>query len=116
MKLKSVTIQNFRCCKEPRTIEFENLTTLIGKNDIGKSTILEALEIFFNNDIVKIAPEDLNNHAEKMVWPKCKDNTSKYYLSAVFDQKMTIDYLEVIDTKGEVKGWFEKITKMVNKN
>ena len=54
MKLKSVTIQNFRCFKESKTVEFENLTTLIGKNDIGKSTILEALEIFFNNDIVKI--------------------------------------------------------------
>lgn len=64
MKLKSVTIQNFRCFKESKTVEFDNLTTLIGKNDIGKSTILEALEIFFNNDIVKISADDLNNHAE----------------------------------------------------
>ena len=51
-----------------------------------------------------------------MGWPKCKDNTSKYYLSIVFDQKMTIDYLEEINTTGEVKGWFEKITEMVNQN
>jgi energy-coupling factor transporter ATP-binding protein EcfA2 len=34
------------------------LTTLIGRNDVGKSTILEALEIFFNNNIVKIDSSD----------------------------------------------------------
>lgn len=55
-------------------------------------------------------------YAQERKWPKCKDNTSKYYLSIVFDQKMTIDYLEEIDTTGEVKGWFEKITEMVNQN
>lgn len=60
MKLKSVTVKNFRCYKESTTVEFGNMTTFIGKNDIGKSTILEALEIFFNNQIVKIEQEDAN--------------------------------------------------------
>ncbi|MBO2676298.1 ATP-binding protein [Shewanella algae] len=36
---------------------------MIGKNDIGKSTILEALEIFFNNETVKIDIDDHNVHA-----------------------------------------------------
>ncbi len=27
---------------------FDNLTVFVGKHDIGKSTILEALDIFFN--------------------------------------------------------------------
>lgn len=63
MRLKSVKIQNFRCYKEPISVSFDDITTLIGKNDIGKSTILEALEIFFNNDIVKISSDDLNIYA-----------------------------------------------------
>ena len=42
------------------SVDFENITTFIGKNDAGKSTILEALEIFFNNDIVKIDRSDAN--------------------------------------------------------
>ena len=54
-------------------------------------------------------------YAQERGWPKCKDNTSKYYLSVVFDQKMTIEYLEEVDPIGEIKGWFEKITEMVNK-
>lgn len=58
MKLVALEIENFRAYRERRRIEFSDLTTLIGKNDVGKSTILEALEIFFNNDIVKIDPTD----------------------------------------------------------
>ncbi|WP_336936556.1 ATP-binding protein [Acinetobacter beijerinckii] len=60
MKLVSLEIKNFRCYKDHIAINFDNLTTFIGKNDIGKSTILEALEIFFNNDAVKITQDDLN--------------------------------------------------------
>lgn len=63
MKLKKVQIQNFRCY-EDITIEFDALTTIIGKNDIGKSSILEALEIFFNNETVKIDPTDVNIHSD----------------------------------------------------
>lgn len=54
MRLESITLENFRCYKNPITVVFEDLTTFVGKNDIGKSTILEALEVFFNNDLVKI--------------------------------------------------------------
>jgi len=54
MRLVSVSLRNFRCYKDETNIQIDGLTALIGKNDIGKSAILEALEIFFNNDQVKI--------------------------------------------------------------
>ena len=73
MKLKSLTIKNFRAYKEETKIDFDDLTTIIGKNDIGKSTILEALEIFFNNQTVKIDQTDANIHsATKTVEIKCE--------------------------------------------
>jgi putative ATP-dependent endonuclease of the OLD family len=60
MRLKSIRMRNFRGYVDS-TISFdENLNVIIGKNDVGKSTILEALEIFFNNDQIKIEPNDLN--------------------------------------------------------
>ena len=62
---------NFRCYKETISIDFDDLTTFIGKNDIGKSTILEALEIFFNNDLVKIDPSDANVYGNKEVIISC---------------------------------------------
>lgn len=63
MKLKSLTLNNFRGYSKETKIDFGNLTTIIGKNDIGKSTLLEALEIFFNNQIVEIEPQDKNIHS-----------------------------------------------------
>lgn len=58
MKLKKVVIENFRSYQNKVEVDFEDLTTFIGKNDIGKSTVLEALEIFFNNSKVKIEQKD----------------------------------------------------------
>jgi len=58
MKIISLTIENFRGYTSPVTIYFDNLTVLIGKNDIGKSSILEALDIFFGNR--KIDKHDIN--------------------------------------------------------
>ena len=48
MKIISVTIRNFRGYEKATTIDFNDFTVFIGKNDVGKSTILEALDLFFN--------------------------------------------------------------------
>ena len=50
MKLAAVILENFRGYCQPTRVEIdEDLTAFIGKSDAGKSTILEALEIFFND-------------------------------------------------------------------
>lgn len=50
MKLAAVILENFRGYCQPTRVEIDgDLTAFIGKNDAGKSTILEALEIFFND-------------------------------------------------------------------
>lgn len=48
MFLRRMKLRNFRCYREELSIEFSDLTAIIGKNDAGKSTILEALDIFLN--------------------------------------------------------------------
>jgi len=62
MLIKEITIENFRGFAEKETIEFSKLNAFIGKNDVGKSTILEALDIFFNDGkgAVKIDKDDRN--------------------------------------------------------
>ena len=47
MKISSVRIKNFRALKDV-TISFDTVTTLIGPNGTGKSTVLRALDWFFN--------------------------------------------------------------------
>jgi len=65
MKLVSLKIKNFRGYKEETFIYFDNLTTFVGKNDIGKSTVLEALDIFFNEGkgVIKMDKDDTNKQA-----------------------------------------------------
>lgn len=53
MKLKSVTIENFRAYKNPTTVEFTDMNGLIGRNDVGKTSILDALGIFFGHKLCK---------------------------------------------------------------
>ena len=67
MKLEKIIIQNFRCFKERTEVEFSNMTVFIGRNDIGKSTILEALDIFFNDKdaSVKLDSGDVPTSSKK---------------------------------------------------
>lgn len=61
MKVRKITIKNFRSFKEPTTIEFEeNYTTLVGKNGVGKTSILEAINLAtsFSFAESKIKPDD----------------------------------------------------------
>lgn len=65
MKIKTIKIKNFRCYEDGVEIEFGDLTAFVGKNDIGKSTVLEALDIFFNDGkgVIKLDKDDVNKQA-----------------------------------------------------
>ena len=69
MRIKRLILKNFRIFKEKTVIEIGSLTAFIGKNDIGKSTILDALDIFFNGKDpqakqTKLESEDISKGAE----------------------------------------------------
>jgi len=58
MKLRTVIMRNFRAYRQETRIPISGLTAFVGRNDIGKSTVLEALEIFFNNSSPKMDEKD----------------------------------------------------------
>lgn len=62
MKLTEIKLKNFRGYKEECRVDMNDFTAFIGKNDSGKSTILEALDIFFNNGngVIKLDKDDIN--------------------------------------------------------
>ena len=62
MRIKKLIIENFRAYKDIHYIDISDFTTIIGKNDAGKSTILESLDIFFSGP-TKIDKDDLSRHA-----------------------------------------------------
>jgi len=58
MKLKTLKLYNFRSYQGEIVIPFDDLTTLVGRNDVGKSSILDALGIFFEHPLCKFEAED----------------------------------------------------------
>jgi putative ATP-dependent endonuclease of OLD family len=49
MKLSRLRIRNFRCYKAEIAFDFDDMTAFIGKNDVGKSSVMDALDIFLND-------------------------------------------------------------------
>ncbi len=61
MRLKSVRLDHFRGYRATTIIPIdEAMTGIVGRNDYGKSTILEALAIFFESGDVKADKSDMN--------------------------------------------------------
>ncbi len=61
MHLKSVKLTHFRGYRATTVIPIdEAMTGIVGRNDYGKSTILEALAIFFESGDVKADKSDMN--------------------------------------------------------
>lgn len=57
MKIQSARIRNFRTLKDV-TITFDNVTTFIGPNGTGKSTVLRALDWYFNGKPGSLSEKD----------------------------------------------------------
>ena len=109
MRLVKVKIQNFRSYKEETVIDLDDLTVFIGKNDSGKSSILEALNIFFNG---------VPDNEDPSVY--CSDKVIK--ISCVFDdlpKALIIDEQRETSLKAEYllnKDGYLEISKKYNCN
>ena len=64
MKIKRVRIENF-CCLHKVDVAFEDITCFIGPTGVGKSTILRALDWFFNGEkSIGLSDTDVHSAAE----------------------------------------------------
>jgi len=109
MKVKTVKIKNFRGYKDEVTIDFCDLTAFVGKNDVGKSTVLEALDIFFHDGkgTVKMDKGDINKQAvlegdtEIRISICFDDIPDKIVIDATNETTLTNEYL--LNTRGQLE-------------
>ncbi len=85
MKLKKIKLNNFRGYKNIEIDMHENINVIIGKNDVGKSTIMDAMNIFFNDEI----KPDISDCNVKSV-------NSKFEISCLF--KIKDDDIIILDS------------------
>lgn len=48
MKLTAMKLTNFRCYREETSVDLDDLVIFVGKNDSGKSSLFDALNVFFD--------------------------------------------------------------------
>lgn len=95
MILREIILRNFRGYKDETRIPINNLTAFIGKNDTGKSSILDALAIFFEHQLGKIDFSDICVFAEE---------TGEIVIGCVFSdfpEEITIDDTSVTSLENE---------------
>jgi len=70
MKIETLRIENFRAFKD-ETIEFDDYTSFVGPNGVGKSTVFHALNLFFRQskdsqtDLLKLSANDFHHSNTK---------------------------------------------------
>lgn len=104
MLAEKVKIQNFKSLKNPREVKVEDkITTLIGKNESGKTNSLKALESFAKT--YKYAKDDLCYYFEEekeakdmkivTIWFKTSDE-DKNKLREIHEECATINRLKIV--------------------
>lgn len=79
MRLSSVRLSSFRGYRNTVTIPIDpGMTGIVGRNDYGKSTILEALAIFFEVEDFKADKSDMNCFG-------LRDGHDQFEIACVFD-------------------------------
>ena len=109
MKIMSMKLNNFRGYNREIDIKFNDLTAIVGKNDIGKSTILEALDIFFNDSkgAVKLDKNDVNKfnleegNAETTIGVCFGDLPQRVVIDASVETDLESEFL--LNARGELE-------------
>lgn len=111
MKLYSLTLKNFRGYRNETTVLFDDLTAIVGKNDIGKSSILEAFDIFCNgsNAVHKLEKTDINVEAlaagetDIEITAEFTDFPATVVIDATNQTSLADEYLLTVDGRLKVK-------------
>lgn len=102
MRLKALTLKNFRGYFEETTLEVSDFTSIIGRNDVGKSTLLEALDIFFNGGKPDAGDAHIDHKGEKtQITCRFEDLPTEIIIDATAKTTLVSEYL--LNSEGELE-------------
>lgn len=101
MRIVSMSLAGFRGYKNQIKVSFGSLTAFVGKNDIGKSSILEALDIFFNDGKTcgKLEKTDINKsflqdgNDEIVISVEFSDLPERITIDATVETTLSAEYM-----------------------
>jgi predicted ATPase len=60
MRLETVRIKGFRCFGQETELSVDKFNAILGRNDVGKSSLLEALQVFFDDSAPDAGDVNMN--------------------------------------------------------
>ncbi|MDK2901789.1 MAG: hypothetical protein PWR14_693 [Thermosediminibacterales bacterium] len=89
MKIKKIVIKNYRGIKEKQEIPLSSFSSIVGKNDSGKSIILNAIATFLDPKSYPIVESDFND-STKPIFIECHftDDNLKELLESKIKSKI----------------------------
>lgn len=109
MELEFIRLKNFQCFNDSEAIPLHKMTIFIGENDCGKTSILKALEFFFNDE--KISPDMFHKIGEKpekkceielifKVKPEKSKDIPKYF---IINNELTLKKVFILNDQNKVE-------------
>lgn len=95
MRLIQLKVTNLRCYKDENVVDLDNLVVIVGKNDSGKSSLFDALNLFFDenaaphkddvcvrggNNNIRIACVFTDLPSQLVIDARCPTNLAEEYL------------------------------------
>jgi putative ATP-dependent endonuclease of OLD family len=108
MRLRRIILDQFRCYRSATSIEIDALTALIGRNDSGKSSILDALAIFFEDNLPDVDDVYISS-IDKLIKIGCEftDLPESIVIDADFSTNLESEYMLNEDGHFEVYKVFD---------
>ena len=102
MKLSTLKVQNFRCYTSKLCVSFSDITALIGKNDSGKSSLMDALEIFLNEGSLDGDDAAKSGNAKELVIAcEFSDLPRELVIDDAFPTSLASEYL--LNSEGRIE-------------
>lgn len=123
MKIETVRIENFRSYKG-ETIRFDDYTSFVGPNGVGKSTVFYALNLFFRQskdsqtDLIKLSASDFHHFNIKneikitVTFSDLSDEAKKELSDYVRQEKLIVTAIakyDEVSEKAEVKQYGNRL-------
>jgi predicted ATP-binding protein involved in virulence len=105
MRLIKFRLQNYRGYEDV-TASFEDFTTVVGVNDVGKTTLLEALDVFFGNTKIDKKDRNIFFPDNPIVMTAWFDELPKTVVLETVETNLSNEYLLNADGQLEIKQIF----------
>ncbi|MHB0999361.1 MAG: ATP-dependent nuclease [Armatimonadota bacterium] len=95
MRIQKLAVRNFRCVKDGM-LDCDSLTVLVGRNGAGKSTFLQALDVFYNANADFAETDFYNKNVEQSInimvtYCDLTDQEKNLFMSYMNGEQLTVD-------------------------